>query len=184
MTLLRRRSTALAVDFREVALAQKAVRFLLLISPSAAPAAIAPARSQTVARFALAPAANRPGSSRYLTPSAPASPGSGVADPSARPPAACQRSGSPGRCTGRKIAPCARSLLQRRHQRAGRFLLHPRRVVGLARRVVQHLNQVVPTIILEPAMLTHRRPGAATSRATAGAVAASAPSSQPRPLQG
>lgn len=41
---------------------------------------------------------------------------------------------------------------QRRHHRACRFFLHPLRVVGLAGGVIQHLDQVVPAVVLEPLM--------------------------------
>ena len=39
---------------------------------------------------------------------------------------------------------------QRRHHRARRFLLHQLRVVGLAGGVIQHLDQVIPTLVLKP----------------------------------
>lgn len=41
-------------------------------------------------------------------------------------------------------------FLPRRHHGARRFLLHPLGVVGFVRRVVQHLDQVIPAIVPEP----------------------------------
>src|SRR5438309_3824925 len=104
-------------------------------------------------------------------------------------PLGSQRNDCRGRCTTRRTSLSSRSLPSKRsHDRPRRFLFDQLCVVNLARGVIQNDDQVIPAVVLQPAVLAaidvqqhaRKRPPLSTPPMRS---ASAAPFHQPRPLQ-
>src|SRR6266568_2340824 len=156
MPALRRRSRELTVHLRDCSLAQEPVRFLQRPNPGQAQLLRQPPLPGPKAPLAASPRLRRVGGDHFDLQLLQRPPHLRQ-PPRIDRPACLRRLKEMARPVAIERAESSLALdhfRQRRHHRARRFFFHQLRVVGFVGRVVEHLDQVIPAVVLEPLVMT------------------------------